>query len=139
MAELTFSIPDDIYNKLQQLRNTAEYAPKMIEAEQDAVFPEVMRRLEPHSHNKQAKADAGALKASMVKTKPKMDKSGRWRAKIKPSGYDKKGVSNNQKLLSLEYGTSKQLATPVLRPARQAMANQAMEAAQKVFNEAVSK
>ena len=132
MAELTFSIPDDIYNKLQRLSNSAEYAPKMLEAEQNVVYPEVMRRLEAHKGN-------GDLIKSMEKTTPKMDKSGRWRAKIKPSGYDKKGVSNNEKLLSLEYGTSKQLATPVLRPARQAMANQAMEAAQKVFNEAVSK
>jgi hypothetical protein len=132
MAELTFDIPDDIYSKLAGLQNSAEYASKMLKAEQDVVYPEVMRRLEPHRRS-------GDLIKSMTKTTPKIDKNGRWRAKIEPSGYDKKGVSNNQKLLSLEYGTSKQIATPILRPAREATANQAMEAAQKVFNEAVSK
>ena len=132
MAALTFEMPTDIMSKLNQLGNSAEYAPKMLEAEEDVVYPEVMRRLEQHRKS-------GDLIEKLEKTKPKLDKNGAWRAQIRPTGRDKKGVSNNEKLLSMEYGTSKQLATPIFRPAKEAKASEAAEAAQNVFNEAVSK
>ena len=137
MAALTFEMPTDIMNKLDQLGNSAEYAPKMLEAEEDVVFSEVIRRVSVHSNGE--KKSTGALRESIKKTKPKLDKNGVWRAQIIPTGRDKKGVSNNEKLLSLEYGTSKQLATPVLRPAKESKASEAQEAAQNIFNEAVSK
>ena len=137
MAALTFEMPTDIMNKLQQLGNSAEYAPKMLEAEEDVVYPEVIRRLEPHSKGKEK--TRGALKNSITKTKPKMDKNGVWRAQIIPTGTDERGVPNNRKMLALEYGTSKQLATPVFRPAKESKASEAQEAAQNIFNEAVSK
>jgi len=134
MAELSFSLPKELTDKLQKIGNTSEYAPKMLQAEMDVTYPEVIRRLQPHRHSA-----TDSLVDNIIKTKPKMDKNGVWRAQIKPIGTDKKGVSNNQKLLSLEYGTSKQLATPVLRPAKAATEAQAKANAQEVFNEAVSK
>lgn len=134
MAELSFSMPKELTDKLSNLQKTAEYAPKMLEAEQNVTYPEVIRRLQPHRHSA-----TDSLVDHIVKTKPKMDKNGVWRAQIKPTGKDKKGVSNNQKMLSLEYGTSKQVATPILRPARAATEGEAKAAAQKVFNEAVGK
>ena len=134
MAELSFSLPKELTDKLQKLGNTAEYAPKMLQAEMDVTYPEVIRRLQPHR-----RSATDSLVDSIVKTKPKMDKNGVWRAQIKPTGTDKKGVSNNQKMLSLEYGTSKQVATPVLRPAKAATESQAKANAQEVFNKAVGK
>jgi hypothetical protein len=140
MAQLTLELPEDLMKKLNDLGNSAEYAPKMLKAEQDVVYPEVMRRLKQHHKS-------GSLENGMKKTEPKLDKNGNWRAQIIPTGTDTtqlkgggtKKVSNNEKLLSLEYGTSKQVATPVMRPAKESKSAEAAEAAQKVFNEVVSK
>jgi len=130
MAQLTFSMPKSLTDKLDKIGNTAGYASKMLKAEQDITYPEVIRRLEQHR-------ESGELISSIKKTTPKMDKNGVWRAQIRPSGKDYKGVSNNEKMLSLEYGTSKQVATPVFRPAKEATESAAQEGAQRIFNEAV--
>lgn len=134
MAQLSFSIPKELTDKLDRIGKTSDYAPKMLQAEMDVTYPEVMRRMQQHRHS-----EADSLVDHIVKTKPKLDKNGVWRAQIKPSGKDKRGVSNNQKMLSLEYGTSKQVATPVFRPAKAATENQAIAASQRVFSEAVTK
>lgn len=54
----------------------------------------------------------GAMVASIKATGPKKTKSGIYDF-VRPTGKDAKGVRNMEKLAYLEYGTSKQPATPV--------------------------
>ena len=51
-----------------------------------------------------------------VKTTGPKQVGSEWQVEIAPSGTDSKGVRNAEKLAYLEYGTSKQTATPVVAP-----------------------
>lgn len=52
---------------------------------------------------------------------------------VRPTGKDKKGVRNMEKMAYLEYGTSKQSPTPVLTPAVKESENEVVNKMQEVF------
>ena len=58
----------------------------------------------------------GAMVRSIEASEPKSNKYGRY-VVIRPRHKDAKGVRNAEKLGYLEYGTAKQAATPVMKPA----------------------
>ena len=129
MADLTIGIPQDLMNRLNKMANAKDTAPKMIKAAQKVVLPEVKRRLSSH-------VETGKLFESVTATNPKMDKNGDWRGYISFPGKGENGTPNGQKALTLEYGSSKQLAAPFIRPAKEAKQAEAEAAMQKVFGEA---
>jgi hypothetical protein len=137
MGALTFTVPEELMQKISSLSNISEISPKIIAAEQDVVLPEVKRRLQSSIKNKED--SKGDLLKSVKASKPRMNSKGEWRGDIYFEGYDEKGVPNDRKAMSMEWGTSKQLAAPFLRPAKESKASEAQEAAQNIFNEAVSK
>ena len=53
------------------------------------------------------------MSRSIKPTKPKKNRWGHFIV-IRPTGKDKKGVRNMEKLVYMEYGTSKQSPTPVI-------------------------
>ena len=78
------------------------------------VEKEMKREISSHHKTKRDRT-RGQLAASVKTTGPKQVGS-EWQVEIAPSGTDSKGVRNAEKLAYLEYGTSKQTATPVVTP-----------------------
>ena len=58
---------------------------------------------------------------------------------MRPTGRDEKGVRNMEKMVYMEYGTSKQEATPVLSPAVRKAEDPVTEKMQEVFNREVDR
>jgi HK97 gp10 family phage protein len=129
MADLSIGIPKYLMNRLNKMATSKDTAPKMIKAAQKVVLPEVKRRLSSH-------VETGDLLDSVRATEPKMNKNGEWKGYISFPGKGKNGTPNGQKALTLEYGSSKQLASPFIRPAKEEKQLEAEEAMQKVFDEA---
>ena len=75
---------------------------------------ELKREISTH-HKTKKDITKGELAASIKTTSPKKVGT-EWQVEIGPSGTDSKGVRNGEKLAYLEYGTSKQTATPVVAP-----------------------
>lgn len=132
MADLTIKLPTDLQNQIDRISNGKEIAPKMLRAAQKVVEPEIKRRLQKHIRT-------GALIDSVNMTDPKMDKNGEWKAYITFPGKDENGTANGQKAMALEYGTSKQVADPFLRPAKAAKQAEAEKAMQDIFSAEVKK
>lgn len=139
MAKMTIYSPDALIEKLQKLGDVDEYAPKMLN---EGIKPlkEAIRQ------NALKHKDTGEMVASIKDSKPKKKKDGSWNKNTFFSGYDRnrkptpsdpKGVANARKAMSLEYGTSKQPATPFIRPAVVATKNDCLDAMQGAFNKEV--
>ena len=80
----------------------------------------------------------GALAESMKASKAKQTKEG-YSISVRPTGKDNKGVSNMEKACYLEYGTSKQTATPVISPAVRESEEAVAEKMQEVFEREMKK
>lgn len=82
------------------------------------------------------KRRTGKLAKSIKATKISKDKlTGSYRCKLYFSGYGRTGknrVSNAQKAIALEHGTTKQDATPFIRPSAERSRKLALEEAKKV-------
>ena len=80
--------------------------------------------------------DSGAMNASIKPTKPKRGRDG-YSVTVRPTGTDKKGVRNMEKMAYLEYGSQKQAATPVLSPAVRESEEAVCQKMQEVFEQEV--
>lgn len=82
------------------------------------------------------KRRTGKLAKSIKATKISKDKlTGSYRCKLYFAGYGRTGknrVSNAQKAIALEHGTTKQKATPFIRPSAERSRKLALEEAKKV-------
>jgi hypothetical protein len=122
MADFSFQMPDEFMEQLKQCANIDEIAPKMINEALPIVDRAFKRNLAAHR-------DTGELIDSLKVLPAMRFKNGAWGGMITAIGtakgkvYKRKkalgatkteGYRNNQKLLALEYGTSKQKPTPVL-------------------------
>lgn len=106
----------DIPNDLIKLLNT-------MEAQIDEISVDAVKEAEPivvnalkeecSKHNiSETDKTRGQMTASIKATGPKKNALGVYDF-VRPTGKDSKGVRNMEKLAYLEYGTSKQKATPV--------------------------
>jgi hypothetical protein len=68
-----------------------------------------------------------------------MNSKGEWSASLYFDGYDERGIPNDRKAMSKEWGTSKQVATPFLRPAKEAKKQESESAMQSVLDEEIQK
>lgn len=130
MGALTVNLPQSLMDKLDRIANTTDLPAKMIKAGMDVMEPEVKRRLATHK-------ESGALIESVKESKPRMDSKGNWRGAIYFDGYDEKGIPNDRKMMSMEWGTSKQVANPVIRPTKESKQAEADAAMQAVFDKEV--
>lgn len=107
---------------------TAEkVAPKMLDGAAVILEGHVVSRASFHS-------DTGAMAGSIKPTKTKHTGDG-FSVAVRPTGKDKKGVRNMEKMAYLEFGTSKQRATPVLSPAVREATAPVEQYMQKIFDE----
>lgn len=113
------------------LDNFDEIAPKIISASVPILKKNVIQELESHRLS-------GEMIESVKETRTKKGKNG-WYSVVRPTGTDKNGVRNMEKLAYLEYGTSKQVATPTLSTAVSKSSKPIAEIMQEVYNKEVSK
>lgn len=104
-------------------------APKMLDGAAVILEGHVKSRASWHS-------DTGAMTASVKPTKAKHTGDG-FSVVVRPTGKDKKGLRNMEKMAYLEFGTSKQRATPVLAPAVRESTEPVEQYMQEIFNKEV--
>jgi len=130
-----FSVdPKDFDIVLKELDRSADvdsWGPKALEEASVILEQNIKRRASTHDRT-------GAMSGSIKPTKPKKNRWGHFIV-IRPTGKDKKGVRNMEKLVYMEYGTSKQSPTPVITPALNDVADEVNAKIQEVFEREVMK
>lgn len=141
MAQMTVYSPDALMEQLTKVGNVDAYAPKILDAGIQPLYKKIKENA--HKHH-----STGAMAMSAKVKKAKKDKKGVWSQKVQFDGYDKsrpatpsdpRGVPNARKAMSLEYGTSKQPATPFIRPAVVATEQECIDNMQEALNREVGK
>lgn len=105
----------------------SKLAPKMLEGAAPIVEDNIKRRAEAHR-------ESGDMAAS-IKTKKAAWRNGGYHISVRPTGKDKKGVRNMEKMCYLEYGTEKQGATPVMGPAVIESEKPVIDKMQEIFDQ----
>lgn len=132
MASFKVEVPDDFIRQLDKLADFDRYAPLMIEAAMPVLERQVKIEVSRHDVT-------GDLHKSIKSTKAKKTKEGVYSASVEPSGKDRKGVRNIEKMIYLEYGTSRQPATPVLTKAVKDSEKEVLTTMQAIFDREVGK
>ena len=99
---------DDFLHSLTSM-NVGAMTTKMIEDAEPIMMENVKRYAEKHRAS-------GAMIKSIKSTGVKERKGGKYLV-VRPTGTDRKGVRNMEKMAYLEYGTVNQPATPIITPA----------------------
>lgn len=122
---MTAQMPDDIIANFRKLGDKIvnEVAPKMAQGGAEVLAEAI--RVNTEKHNR-----TGDLAQSVTVGKPKKDKNGVWRCSVYFKGKSKNvqgddgairtrktPVTNSSIAMHLEYGTSEQPATPIVRNA----------------------
>lgn len=128
MARFDIRGIDDFMKELNRI-DIDRIAPKMLE--ESVPILEKSVKIEVAKHK-----DTGAMEESIKPTAADVNKKGHYIC-VRPTGKDKKGVRNMEKMVYMEYGTSKQDATPVLSPAVRKSEGEVTEKMQEVFNREV--
>lgn len=108
MANFSVEGLDDLMKDLDSL-DIDRIAPVMLEEAAPILERNVKNRASVHK-------ETGEMQKSIKSTKSKRTGDG-YSIAVRPTGKDKKGVRNMEKACYLEFGTSKQGATPVISPA----------------------
>lgn len=133
MATLDYAIPDELMDEFKKLgTNAEEIVLKMLNGAIPILETHVKEELEKHRIS-------GDLLRSIKIIKAKQAKAGGYAASVEPSGTDRKGVRNVEKMLYLEYGTSRQPATPVLAKAIKDSEGEVLTTMQAIFDKEMGK
>ena len=130
MAKFDIYGIDDLMKGLSQI-DVDRIAPKMLE--ESVPILEKSVRAESAKHR-----DTGAMEESIKATGANVNARGHYIC-VRPTGRDEKGVRNMEKMVYMEYGTSKQGATPVLSPAVRKAEDKVADKMQEVFNREVDR
>lgn len=130
MANFSMQGIDDLMAGLSSMEFD-EIAPAMLEEAAPIVERAVKSRALSHK-------DTGAMAESIKPIKASQTGDG-YSITVRPTGKDKKGVRNMEKAAYLEYGTSKQAATPVLSPAVRESEEKVTQKMQEVFDKEVER
>lgn len=131
MGKFDFNFDADLTRQLERLSNFDEIAPNIIN--------EAIPILQNHVQSEASKHKlTGDMYDSIKPTKATKNEYG-WFATVRPTGKDRNGVRNMEKMAHAEFGTSKQPATPILTKAINDAEAEVTEKMQQIFDEAVSK
>ena len=117
--------------QLERLSNFDEIAPKILDETVPILEKYVKSETAKHNRTKD-------MLNSIKKTKANKNKYG-WFVTVRPTGKDRKGVRNMEKMAHAEYGTSKQPPTPILTKALNDARQEVTDKMQEIFNEVVGK
>jgi HK97 gp10 family phage protein len=129
MGKFDFEIPTDFIKQLGKLADVDRIAPKMLNEALPILERNVKAEVSKH-------VVSGDLLKSIKMSKAKKNKYGYY-ASVTPTGTDKKGVRNMEKMVYLEYGTKNQPPRPTLTKAIKDSEKAVMEKMQEVFNREV--
>ena len=129
MGKFDFEIPTDFIKQLGKLADVDRIAPQMLNEALPILERNVKSEVSKH-------VVSGDLLKSIKMSKAKKNKYGYY-ASVRPTGTDKKGVRNMEKLVYLEYGTSKQASKPTLTKAIKDSEKAVLDKMQEVFDREV--
>lgn len=129
MGKFDFEVPTDFIKQLGKLADVDRIAPKMLNEALPILERNVKAEVSKH-------VVSGDLLKSIKMSKAKKNKYGYY-ASVRPTGTDKKGVRNMEKMVCLEYGTSKQSPAPTLTKAIKDSEKAVLNKMQEVFNREV--
>lgn len=113
MAKFAFDYPKELQDQLKRLGNPDRVAKAMIDAATPTLVRNVKKELASHRRT-------GDMVNSVKQTRASKYKNGSgYYGVVRPTGKDRNGVRNMEKLAHAEYGTSHQTATPILTKALQ--------------------
>lgn len=128
MAKFEVNIPTDLMREIEKLNNTDAMIKELLDSE------DVSRPLiDSFVGELQSHVDTGALVQS-VKKLVKKNKYG-WFLVVRPTGKDKKGVRNMEKLMTLEFGSSTQPARPLVDRATKNAESAVIQALERKLND----
>lgn len=130
MAKFEVHGIDDFMKALSQI-DLDRIAPKMLEESVPILEKSIRSAAEKHK-------DTGAMAGSIKATGASVNERGHYIC-VRPTGRDEKGVRNMEKMVYMEYGTSKQDATPVLSPAVRKAEDRVTEKMREVFSREVNR
>ena len=125
MAQFQLKGMNELVQKLSGLGSVEEIAPQMLKEAAPILQKAMVKKAEPHK-------DTGAMASSIKPTEPTRGNRG-YEIVVRPTGKDKKGVRNMEKMIHLEYGTSRQPATPVVLPAVKEAESEVVKKMTEVF------
>ena len=128
MAKFDIYGIDDLMKDLSQI-DVDRIAPKMLEESVPILEKAVKAEAAKHK-------DTGAMEESIKATGADINAKGHYIC-VRPTGRDEKGVRNMEKMAVLEYGSSRQTATPVLVPAVRESEDKVLKKMQEVFDREV--
>ena len=132
MGKFDFNIPDDFIKQLGRLADVDRIAPQMI----DEAIPILLDNVKAEAAHHQKSGD---MYKSIKPTKAGKTKKGGYYATVRPTGKDRKGIRNMEKMAWLEYGTSKFDAKPILTKALKDSESAVYATMQEVFEREVGK
>lgn len=130
MGNFQFDYPKELTEMLEKMLDDS-MCPGILERTTPIIKNAVVRKAGQHKVS-------GDMLKSIKEAKPKQNKYG-WYSVVRPTGKDKKGVRNMEKMAYLEYGANNhgQPATPVLAPAISGCETEVLDKLQKEFERAV--
>ncbi len=149
MADFKFEIPSDFLDQLGKLANVERLAPKMIDEALPTLEASFKRNMQSVMKN-----PTGELMDSIKIFKTREVKGGgffgyvtatgaakgkKYKRQLKGARTREEGYRNYQKILALEYGTSKQVPTPFIQRAVSGCETEVLDKMQEAFNREVEK
>ncbi len=132
MGKFDFEVDPAFLRQLGRLAEVEKYAPKMIDGAVPILSKNVKTELAKHKRT-------GDMLNSVRLTKSKKNKKGQWYAVVRPTGKDRDGVRNMEKLAHAEYGTKNQSPTPILSKAINDSKPEVEAKMREVFEEEIKK
>lgn len=129
MGKFDFHFDAQLTRKLERLSNFDEIAERMLNESVPILERHVVAETSKHRRT-------GGLVNSIKKTSAYKNKYG-WFVTVRPTGKDKKGVRNMEKMAYAEFGTSKQPPKPILTKAINDATDAVTEKMQQIFNEVI--
>jgi len=129
MGKFDFEFDPELVRQLERLENFDEIAPKILDGAVPILERSVNKEVSKHKIT-------GDLAGSIKKTKANKNQYG-WFVTVRPTGKDRKGVRNMEKLVYAEYGTSQQSPTPIITKALNDARSEVENKMQEIFNEVI--
>ena len=130
MGKFDFQFDTDLTKQLERLSNFDEMVPKVI----DGSIPILERKVKSEAAKHRLTGD---MLESIKSTKAAKNEYG-WFATVRPTGKDRNGTRNMEKMAHAEFGTSNQPPTPILTKAINDAEPEVREKMQEIFNEVVN-
>jgi len=130
MGKFDFQFDQELTRQLERLGNYDNIAPLILNGAVPILKRSVKAECAKHKRT-------GDMIDSVKETTASKNKYG-WYVVVRPTGKDRNGVRNMEKMAHAEFGTSKQPPTPILTKALNDVRDEVTEKMQELYNEVVN-